>query len=394
MEETGGQVMKKYLNPVKWKLFLRYMLILLIFVMLGLFIVYMFDDVLNGLIIDVLQLINGNPFETFSKLFKIFLPFIVACFCFILVYFLCKDLTLSMRTLMDGMDDIMRKQRNKVVFPKEMRKAQGALMKVVDEYQAYLKSAKNDEEKKKDLIYLLAQDIRMPLAKIMMYLDFLESEQRISSEVKMDYIVHVLDESLLLEDMMNEFFDITRFNLQYAKWTPEEMFMDRMMEQVIDECYYMAEDKAMQIRLVQDSHLSLYADSAKVVRVMRDLINTMIYVGNKGEVIDISLRQRNHDYFVHMQVDGPHFQSDVIAHMFHNFYRLEEVNDASKGHAMGLGIAKQIIDMMKGSIRAESIGKRFSFYVKIPVHEKPEDDIIKSGDKNESRSERKVSCRN
>ena len=42
---------------------------------------------------------------------------------------------------------------------------------------------------------------------------------------------------------------------------------------------------------------------------------------------------------------------------------------------------------MKGSIRAESIGKRFSFYVKIPVHEKPEDDIIKSGDKNESRSE-------
>lgn len=56
-----------------------------------------------------------------------------------------------------------------------------------------------------------------------------------------------------------------------------------MMEQVIDECYYMAEDKAMQIRLVQDSHLSLYADSAKVARVMRDLINTMIYVGNKGK---------------------------------------------------------------------------------------------------------------
>ena len=223
-----------YKRQMKGKLFLRYVLIMLIFVLLGLFIVYMFDDVLNGLIIDVLQLINGNPFETFSKLFKVFLPFIVACFCFILVYFLCKDLTYSMRTLMDGMDDIMRKQRNKVVFPKEMRKAQGALMKVVDEYQAYLKSAKDDEEKKKDLIYLLAQDIRMPLAKIMMYLDFLESEQRISSEVKMDYIVHVLDESLLLEDMMNEFFDITRFNLQYAKWTPEEMFMDRMMEQVID----------------------------------------------------------------------------------------------------------------------------------------------------------------
>lgn len=363
---------KKYLNPVKWKVFTRYILILGIFVLLGLGMVFLFDKVLNGFIIDILQLFDNNPFETFSKLFKIFLPFVVACFCFVLIYFLCKDLVLSMRTLMDGMDDVMRKERSKITFPKEMAKAEEALMKVVDEYQNYLLSAKIDEEKKKDLIYLLAQDIRMPLAKILMYLDLLEHEQRISSEVKMDYIVHVLDDSLLLEDMMNEFFDITRFNLQYAKWTPEEMFMDRMMEQVIDECYYMAEEKSMQIRLVQDSHLSLYADSAKIARVIRDLLNTMIALGKEGETIDISQRQRKDDFLIHMQVDSQHFHGDQIAHMFHNFYRLEEINGSNKGHVMGLGIAKQIVDMQKGSIRAESIGERFSFYVRIPIQVKPD----------------------
>ena len=26
--------------------------------------------------------------------------------------------------------------------------------------------------------------------------------------------------------MINEFFDITRFNLQYAKWNPETMYLD------------------------------------------------------------------------------------------------------------------------------------------------------------------------
>lgn len=362
---------KNYLNPLKWKVFIRYVMILGIFVLLGLGLVFLFDKVLNGFIIDILQLVNSNPFETFGKLFKIFLPFIVASFCFILIYFLCKDLTLSMRTLMDGMDDVMRKERSKIKFPKEMIKAEGALMAVVDEYENYLESARIDEEKKKDLIYLLAQDIRMPLAKILMYLDFLKQEHRISSDIKMDYVVHVLDESLLLEDMMNEFFDITRFNLQYAKWTPEEMFMDRMMEQVIDECYYMADEKQIQIRLVQDSHLSLFADSAKIARVIRDLLNTMIALGKEGETIDISLRQRKEDYYVHMQVDSQHFHSDQIAHMFHNFYRLEEMNGANKGHTMGLGIAKQIIDMQKGTLRAESIGTRFSFYVRIPIQVKP-----------------------
>lgn len=362
---------KRYLNRLKWKMFYRYVLIVSLFILLGLGVVYMFDTVLNGLIIDIFQLISRDPFDTFKKFFKILLPFMVAIFCFILIYFLCKDLTLSMKTLMDGMDDVMHKERSKVRFPKEMQRAEEVLMKVVEEYQHYQQSAKQDEEKKKDLIYLLAQDIRMPLTKILMYLDFLEKEKRISHEVKMDYIVQILDESLRLEDMMNEFFDITRFNLQYAKWSPEQMFVDRMMEQVIDECYYLAEEKDMQIRLTQDQHLALYADSTKIARVIRDLLNTMIALGKVGETVYISLRQRKDDYFVHLQVDSNHYSADQIAHMFHNFYRLEDMSGSGKGHIMGLGIARQIMDMQRGTIRAESIGNRFGFYVSIPINSAP-----------------------
>ena len=357
---------KQYLNRMKWKMYLRYVFIVTVFILLGLGIVYIFDTVLNGLIIDIFQLFSRYPFESFKKFFKILLPFIIAIFCFILIYFLCKDLTLSMRILMDGMDDIMHKERNKVKFPKEMHRVEETFMRVIDEYQNYLYSAKLDEEKKRDLIYLLAQDIRMPLNKILMYLDFLEKEQRISRDVKMDYIVQILDECLRLEDMMNEFFDITRFNLQYAKYMPEHMYLDRMMEQVIDECYYLAEEKQMQIRLTQDQQVRLYADASKIARAMRDLLNTMIVLGNEGETVYISLRQRAQDYFIHFQVESTHYSADQIAHMFHNFYRLEDMNGNGKGHVMGLGIAKQIMDMQKGIMRAESIGHRFSFYVTIP----------------------------
>ena len=98
-----------------------------------------------------------------------------------------------------------------------------------DDYQNYLKAAAQDEEKKKDLIYLLAQDIKMPLSNILMYLEFLHKETRISPEIQKDFVIQVLHKSLDLEDMINEFFDITRFNLQYAKWNPEHMYLDRKM---------------------------------------------------------------------------------------------------------------------------------------------------------------------
>ena len=60
-----------------------------------------------------------------------------------------------------------------------------------DDYQNYLKAAAQDEEKKKDLIYLLAQDIKMPLSNILMYLEFLHKETRISPEIQKDFVIPV-----------------------------------------------------------------------------------------------------------------------------------------------------------------------------------------------------------
>ena len=144
-------------------------------------------------------------------------------------------------------------------------------MALSDDYQNYLKAAAQDEEKKKDLIYLLAQDIKMPLSNILMYLEFLHKETRISPEIQKDFVIQVLHKSLDLEDMINEFFDITRFNLQYAKWNPEHMYLDRMMEQVVDEYYMLMEAKQMEVFIESGSGLALFADNEKIARVMRDL---------------------------------------------------------------------------------------------------------------------------
>lgn len=359
---------RAHLKALRRRLIVKYACIIIGIALGTVTLVYLFDDVLNGVVIDFIRLFmdTGDPFAMFRKIYVIVLPLLIAAAIIVMIYFLCRDLVNYMRILMRGMEDVMRKDRSRFDFPKEMKEAEQLILALSDDYQNYLKAAAQDEEKKKDLIYLLAQDIKMPLSNILMYLEFLHKETRISPEIQKDFVVQVLHKSLALEDMINEFFDITRFNLQYAKWNPEHMYLDRMMEQVVDEYYMLMEDKQMEVSMESGSALALYADNKKIARVMRDLLRNLVELGVPGSTIHIRMQDLHERYEILMQVESRHLSAYQIAHIFHNYYRLEDVHGEGKLHVLGLGIARQIMDMQKGTLRASSIDKTLSFTIQIP----------------------------
>ena len=356
-----------YVKRLCRQLLLKYVCIVTGIVLGGIFLIYLVDDVLNGVVIDFIRLFveDGDPFELFQKIYAIVVPLFMVIIIIILIYFLCRDLVNYMRILMKGMEDVMRSDRQRVDFPKEMKEAEQLVMALSSDYQNYVKAAAEDEEKKKDLIYLLAQDIKLPLSNILMYLEFLHKERRISPEIQKDFVVQILHKSMDLEDMINEFFDITRFNLQYAKWNPEHMYLDRMMEQVVDEYYSVMEEKQLCVSLECGSALALFADNDKIARVFRDLLRNLVELGNRGATIHIRVQDQNDSYDIVMEVDSVPLSAYQIAHMFHNYYRLEDVYGDSKMHVLGLGIAKQIMDMQKGTLRASSIDGLLCFSVVI-----------------------------
>ena len=185
---------ERYLKNLERRLVLKYTFIVLALSLGGATILYIFDNVLNGIVIDFLKvlLIDGDPFSTFKKIFAIVLPAIIAITGFMLVYFLCRELSNYLRVLMEGMDDVLEKQREKLNFPKELQPTQKLILSIAEDYQRNEKVALEDEEKKKDLIYLLAQDIKLPLSNILMYLELLEKEQRISPQLRKEFMASVL----------------------------------------------------------------------------------------------------------------------------------------------------------------------------------------------------------
>ena len=72
------------------------------------------------------------------------------------------------------------------------------------------KLAQENEQRKNDLIMYLAHDLKTPLSSVIGYLTLLrDDEQQIPQELRNKYLSISLDKAEQLEDLINEFFEIT-----------------------------------------------------------------------------------------------------------------------------------------------------------------------------------------
>lgn len=103
--------------------------------------------------------------------------------------------------------------------------------------------AKKAEKRKNDLIVYLAHDLKTPLSSVIGYLNLLKDEQQISDELREKYLSISLDKAERLEDLINEFFEITRFNLSNITLEYRMINLTRMLEQLVYEFKPMLAEK-------------------------------------------------------------------------------------------------------------------------------------------------------
>ncbi len=73
--------------------------------------------------------------------------------------------------------------------------------------------AKEAEKRKNDLIMYLAHDLKTPLTAVIGYLTLLRDEPELSIRLKAEYTGIAIDNTLRLEAMINDYFELTKFSL-------------------------------------------------------------------------------------------------------------------------------------------------------------------------------------
>lgn len=100
-----------------------------------------------------------------------------------------------------------------IQLPDTMRDVENELNLIREQALRSVAAAKEAEQRKNDLVVYLAHDLKTPLTSVIGYLTLLRDEPQISTELRSKYTGIALTKAERLEELINEFFDITRFNL-------------------------------------------------------------------------------------------------------------------------------------------------------------------------------------
>lgn len=227
--------------------------------------------------------------------------------------------------------------------------------------------AREAEKRKNDLIVYLAHDLKTPLTSVIGYLTLLNDEPDISPETRARYTGIALDKAERLEQLINEFFDITRFSLTTLTLEPERINFSLMLEQTVSEFYPVFAEKNLTCKAEIQPDTELLCDPDKLERVFDNLFRNAVNYSYPNSEIKLSMTADNGEVTVVVSNRGKTVPKEKLDRIFEQFFRLDSSRSSGTGGAgLGLAISKEIVDLHGGKIFAESENESIIFTVVLP----------------------------
>lgn len=286
----------------------------------------------------------------------------------VLLYRLLKKVFGYIDEVGKATEDLVNKDVEYIELPDELEEIQKRMNHLKRESEKNEKLAKENEEKKDELIVYLAHDIKTPLTSMIGYLSILDEIDDMPKKKQKNYISIALDKSYRLEDLINELFDVARFNSEKIVLEKKELNLNLMLEQIIDDFYPTLREVNKSIKLNYDEPISINGDSDKLSRVFNNLIKNAISYSKEESEIVINLKKDNNNAIVEVINKGKQISKEKLSKIFEKFYRLDSARTSrTGGSGLGLAIAKDIVELHNGTIIAESNEEETTFRVTLPL---------------------------
>ena len=224
------------------------------------------------------------------------------------------------------------------------------------------------EQRKDELVMYLAHDIRTPLTSVVGYLNLLEEEPDMPAEQRAKRVHIALEKAYRLETMINEFFEITRYNSQQITLSKETIDLYYMLVQLSDELSPVFAPRGNTVALHLAEDLTVEADPEKLARVFSNILKNAASYSYPHTEITISAEKSEHEVIIQFQNSGEDIPNEALASLFDKFYRADKSRSSDTGGTgLGLAIAKEIVVLHGGTISAASKNHVVTFTISLPL---------------------------
>lgn len=233
-----------------------------------------------------------------------------------------------------------------------------------------LTAAYQPEDDDLDFIAFAAHELRGPITVIRGYLDVLSDElQPEMDDEQKELLQRLVVSANRLSGYVNNILNASRYDRRHLQVHLVEERLSDIYATIADD---MNQRAAAQNRLLSvafpNDLPSIAADRSSLSEVIGNLIDNAIKYSNEGGAVNVSARADGPFVIIRIEDHGIGMPGNVVANLFHKFYRSHRSRETVAGTGIGLYISKAIIESHGGSIGVKSVeGEGSVFECSIPT---------------------------
>lgn len=227
------------------------------------------------------------------------------------------------------------------------------------------------ERARRDLVANASHEFKTPLFSLAGFLELID-EGNLSEEERREFIQLSRVQVDRLRNLAVSMLDLSQVEAGSLELQPEDVDLELVAREVLDE--FQAQAQAKDLKLVAEpaGGLTAWCDEQRLAQVLRALVDNAAKFSPAGSTIRVSVEREDKTARIAVTDDGPGIPEADLAHVFERFHRGREERASTAGAGLGLSIARELTELMGGSICAERpAGGGASFVIRLPAQAAP-----------------------
>jgi signal transduction histidine kinase/ActR/RegA family two-component response regulator len=259
---------------------------------------------------------------------------------------------------------------------------------MLQETNAALTIAKNEastaNRAKSEFISRMSHELRTPMNAILGFSQLLEMDKALD-DMQSDNVGQILSAGRHLLVLIDEVLDISRIESGHMSLSLEAVDVRELTDEAIDLIRPLAaKSKVVLVQSVpENSRSHVFADRQRLKQTVINLLSNAIKYNREAGTVTIGCESRRHDpsnsgpitsvLRISVADTGRGIPAHMLSRLFTPFDRLDAQRTSSvEGTGLGLAIAKNMTDLMGGTLGVEStVDEGSVFWIELPVAECP-----------------------
>ncbi len=250
----------------------------------------------------------------------------------------------------------------------ERKRARTEILYLNGQLERRIQELHEKDRNKDDFLATLAHELRNPLAPIRSGLEVL----RRADATKREQIYPILErQTNHLVRLVDDLMEVSRISRGKVSLKKESVVLNEVLQVAIEATSGLMQQKKHNLTVkLPDGAVTVYGDPVRLTQVFSNLLSNAAHYTNEGGAISLTATCHDDLLEVCVQDNGIGMEPDMLEKVFGAFFQVETpLGRTRAGLGIGLTLARALIRMHDGTIRAESDGpgKGSRFIVLLPL---------------------------